>query len=237
MHILSDERCLRVEHRRFCIGERVKSSTLSSKEYKQAKFRNAQIVVVISNNANAGALMIAREHNIPADYINRQQFPSDDAEFTSGYWNQHWKIITRILSCLQDTSNSSTSRLFGNLRQRHSSTSIRLCCRHSAEEGCTVCARPRCGHSRKSTGSQRCIISSMKSTIEDRSCCNNQYRSISGDTPETLAAKVLQIEHQTLSRSNSIICGRKERRFRIIPQRCNHNESSNDTSGADQCIR
>jgi len=41
--------------------------------------RNAQIVLVISNNSGAGALVTAGEHNIPAFHISRKQFASDDA--------------------------------------------------------------------------------------------------------------------------------------------------------------
>lgn len=38
----------------------------------------AQIVVVISNNSNAGALELARLFNIPAFHISRRQFSDDD---------------------------------------------------------------------------------------------------------------------------------------------------------------
>lgn len=39
----------------------------------------AQIVVVISNNSQAGALSLARSFNIPAYHISRQQFPESEA--------------------------------------------------------------------------------------------------------------------------------------------------------------
>lgn len=39
---------------------------------------NTQIVLVISNNADAGALVTAREHGIPAMHVTRRQFGSDD---------------------------------------------------------------------------------------------------------------------------------------------------------------
>ncbi len=41
--------------------------------------RNARVVLLISNNSGAGALMIAREHQIPAAHISRKQFGSDEA--------------------------------------------------------------------------------------------------------------------------------------------------------------
>jgi phosphoribosylglycinamide formyltransferase-1 len=40
---------------------------------------NARIVLVISNNSEAGALTIAREHRIPAIHLSRAQFESDAA--------------------------------------------------------------------------------------------------------------------------------------------------------------
>ncbi len=45
---------------------------------KLGKIRNAHIVIVVSNNPDAGALEVARENNIPILHINRRQFASDD---------------------------------------------------------------------------------------------------------------------------------------------------------------
>lgn len=39
----------------------------------------ARVVVVISNNPDAGALRIARDHNIPALHISRSRFDNDEA--------------------------------------------------------------------------------------------------------------------------------------------------------------
>lgn len=47
------------------------------------KIPNSHIVLVISNNSDAGVLMIARENNLPAVHISRKQFSSDD-EFVIG---------------------------------------------------------------------------------------------------------------------------------------------------------
>ncbi|MBI1803232.1 MAG: phosphoribosylglycinamide formyltransferase [Ignavibacteriae bacterium] len=44
---------------------------------EEGTISNARIVCVISNNAGAGALMIAREHCIPAIYLNRKHFETD----------------------------------------------------------------------------------------------------------------------------------------------------------------
>jgi phosphoribosylglycinamide formyltransferase-1 len=42
------------------------------------KIRNAQIALVISNNSDAGALEVARGFKIPAVHISRTQYKSDD---------------------------------------------------------------------------------------------------------------------------------------------------------------
>jgi len=46
----------------------------------QGKIPDARIVVVISNNSNAGALVIAKDRQIPAVHLSRKQF-ADDNEF------------------------------------------------------------------------------------------------------------------------------------------------------------
>ncbi len=43
------------------------------------KISNSRIVLVVSNNSDAGALDVAREHNIPAFHCSRKQFDSDVA--------------------------------------------------------------------------------------------------------------------------------------------------------------
>lgn len=53
---------------------------------ENGRIRNARIVVVISNNPDAVALALARGHAIPALLLNRKQFDSDDL-FTSAIQN------------------------------------------------------------------------------------------------------------------------------------------------------
>jgi len=48
---------------------------------KQGRITNAEIALVISNKADAGALEIARSNNIPAAHLDQKQFTSED-EFT-----------------------------------------------------------------------------------------------------------------------------------------------------------
>ena len=49
---------------------------------KKGSLPNVDIVVVISNNADAGALSTARSNNIPAVHLSRKQYASDE-EFLS----------------------------------------------------------------------------------------------------------------------------------------------------------
>jgi formyltetrahydrofolate-dependent phosphoribosylglycinamide formyltransferase len=44
---------------------------------ERGKLRNASIGAVISNNADAPVLVIAREHNIPSYHLSQRQFPSE----------------------------------------------------------------------------------------------------------------------------------------------------------------
>ncbi len=46
---------------------------------RDGRIQQAEIVVVISNNSDAGALEIARSHGIPARHLSRRQFDSDSA--------------------------------------------------------------------------------------------------------------------------------------------------------------
>jgi phosphoribosylglycinamide formyltransferase-1 len=45
---------------------------------ENSRIRNAEIVCVLSDNPNAGALEIAKNNNIPAIYIDRQKFSTED---------------------------------------------------------------------------------------------------------------------------------------------------------------
>ena len=46
---------------------------------RNGTIRNAAIVVVVSNNSEAGALAVARENGIPAVHVSRKQFDTDEA--------------------------------------------------------------------------------------------------------------------------------------------------------------
>lgn len=46
---------------------------------KRGEIRNAEVVLVLSNNSDAGALFTAREHRIPTVHISPKHFADDDA--------------------------------------------------------------------------------------------------------------------------------------------------------------
>ncbi len=50
---------------------------------KHGSIRNAKVVVVISNNSDAGALQIARENGIPGVHLSRKHFSSDESFTTA----------------------------------------------------------------------------------------------------------------------------------------------------------
>jgi len=155
--------------------------------------RNAQIVVVISNNANAGALVIARENNIPAIYMNRTDFP-DDAEFNAAIVttleNHHANFI--VLAGYVKLIDVSIVRAFRNGivnihpallpkfggpgmygRRVHEA----VIAQHEKISGATV-------HIVDEKYDHGPIV--LQKTVPV----------ISDDTPESLAARVLQIEHE-----------------------------------------
>lgn len=45
---------------------------------EDGKIPNARVVLAISNNSDAGALSIAREHNIPAIHLSQKQFATEE---------------------------------------------------------------------------------------------------------------------------------------------------------------
>ena len=82
---------------------------------KEGKIRNTQIVVVISNNSEAGALSIARENNIPALHLSRKYFESDES-FNGAilYKLQEYKVNFIVLAGYMKKIDRSIIRAFKN---------------------------------------------------------------------------------------------------------------------------
>jgi phosphoribosylglycinamide formyltransferase 1 len=155
--------------------------------------RNAQIVIVISNDANAGALAIARANDIPAVHMNRNDFPSDDefnATVVSTLANHRVNFI--VLAGYIKLIDASVVRVFQN----------RIVNIHPA-------LLPKFGgpgmygrRVHEAVIAQHEKISGATVHIVDEKydhgpiVLQKTVPVIAGDTPESLAARVLQSEHQ-----------------------------------------
>ena len=160
---------------------------------EEKKIPNADIVLVLSNNSDAGALEVARAHNIPAVHLSQKQFATE-AEFNR-----------KLLQTLEDHHANFIAlagymkRIDPALIQRYRNRMINI---HPAllpafggkgMYGLHV-HEAVIASGTKITGATVHIVDEkydhgpivLQSTVgvEDR------------DTPETLASRVLEVEHQ-----------------------------------------
>ncbi len=157
------------------------------------KINNAKIVLVISNNSDAGVLAIAREHNIPAFHVSRKQF-SNNEEFNNRLITllNHYKSNFIVLAGYMKKIDQIIIRMFKN----------RILNIHPA-------LLPKFG----GTGMygfkvhQAVIASKEKTSGATVHIVDEEYdhgpivlqKNVdvdTNDTPETLAAKVRQLEHE-----------------------------------------
>ena len=160
---------------------------------KNGKIVNARIVLVISNNSNAGALQIANENNIPAFHISRIQFASDD-EYNEAIIKklESHRVNFIVLAGYMKKIDPKIIRKFKNriinihpaLLPRYGGQGMYGMNVHEAviaardkESGATV-------HIVDEEYDHGPIILQKKINIDQN------------DTPESLAKKVLEIEHQ-----------------------------------------
>jgi len=157
------------------------------------KINNAKIVLVISNNSDAGALAIAREHNIPAFHVSRKQF-SNDEEFNNrlitllniynsnfivlaGYMKKLDPKIIRIFKNRILNIHPALLPKFGGIGMYGIKVHEAVIASKEKISGATV-------HIVDEEYDHGPIVL-QKSVAVD-----------ANDTPETLAAKVLQLEHE-----------------------------------------
>lgn len=160
---------------------------------KSQKIKNANIALVISNNSDAGVLGIAREHDIPAFHISRKQFSTDD-EFNHKLISllKTFNINLIVLAGYMKKLDSKIVRTFKN----------RIVNIHPA-------LLPKYGGTgmygmnvHKAVISNKEKISGATVHIVDEEYDHGPIvlqKSIDvepTDTPETLAEKVLQLEHE-----------------------------------------
>jgi phosphoribosylglycinamide formyltransferase-1 len=160
---------------------------------KLGKIHNADIVIVISNNADAGALEIARENNILTLHINRRQFASDD-DFNAALISDMQKVRVNfiVLAGYMKKINPNIIKAFKN----------RIVNIHPA-------LLPKFGgkgmygiHVHEAVIASKEKFSGASVHIVDEEydrgplVLQKIVQIEPNDTPETLAAKVLKIEHE-----------------------------------------
>lgn len=153
---------------------------------------NAQIVLVVSNRADAGALDIARVHSIPALHLDRKQFASDE-EFTAAVLRtleEHGVNFIVLAGYLKKLSSEVVRRYRNRIVNIHPAL------------------LPRFGgkgmygiHVHEAVIQSGAKISGATVHLVDEEYDHGPIilqRAVevsSNDTPESLAEKVLQIEH------------------------------------------
>jgi phosphoribosylglycinamide formyltransferase-1 len=167
---------------------------------------DAKVVVVISNNSDAGALTLARSLQIPALHLSQKQFRSQDA-FTNavlasldshgadfivlaGYMK---KIDSRIIMRYRNRIINVHPALlpaFGGHGMYGHHVHEAVIAQHATRSGATV-------HVVDEDFDHGPIVLQESILVEE------------GDTPESLAEKVLEIEHRILPRAVQLFAGEK----------------------------
>jgi len=167
---------------------------------------DAKIVVVISNNSDAGALALAQAFHIPALHLSQKQFPSQDA-FTkailsaleshgadfivlAGYMK---KIDPAIIAQYRNRIINVHPALlpaFGGQGMYGRRVHEAVIAQRASVSGATV-------HVVDEEFDHGLIVLQESIPLE------------SNDTPETLAEKVLHIEHRILPRAVELFAGNK----------------------------
>lgn len=154
---------------------------------------NTRIVLVVSNNSQSGALTIAREHNIPALHLNQKQFGGED-EFDNALLqvlHKH-KVNFIVLAGYM-------KKLSPTIVQQYKNRIINI---HPA-------LLPQFGgkgmygmHVHTAVIASKASVSGATVHIVDEEydhgpiVLQQRVSVASDDTPETLASKVLEIEHK-----------------------------------------
>jgi len=157
------------------------------------QIRNARVAVVISNNSGAGALVIGREYGIPALHMSRIKFESDES-FATGIQSvlSSYKVNFIVLAGYMKKIDPSIIRAYKNkilnihpaLLPKFGGQGMYGLRVHEAVLG----ARE------KESGATVHLVDEEY----DRGpiVLQKRIRIDNGDTPESLAAKVLEIEHE-----------------------------------------
>jgi phosphoribosylglycinamide formyltransferase 1 len=153
----------------------------------------ARVTLLVSNNSNAGALELARSRNIPAIHINQKQYSSEDL-----YGEQLLELLTRYgveLIALAGYMKRVPGKVINRFRNRILNIHPALLPAFGGVGMYGIHVHEAVlASGAKITGATVHIVDEeydkgpivMQKTVEV----------LSGDTPETLAARVLPVEHE-----------------------------------------
>jgi len=160
---------------------------------KAGKIQDARVVLVISNNSDAGALVTARENNIPTLHISRMQFLAEE-EFNGTLLEKlkEYSVNFIVLAGYMKKVDVSLIRVFKN----------RIVNIHPA-------LLPKFGgsgmygiHVHEAVIAEKENISGVTVHIVDEEydhgpiVLQQTVPVVDSDTPESLAARVLKVEHE-----------------------------------------
>ncbi|HTK81035.1 MAG TPA: phosphoribosylglycinamide formyltransferase [Bacteroidota bacterium] len=155
--------------------------------------RNATIVLVISNNSDAGALELARSYGIPAVHCSRKQFQGDE-EFTtklSKILEQHGANFIVLAGYMKKIDSS--------LIRRYKNRMLNI---HPALLPAFGGAGMYGMHVHEAVLAQRATVTGATVHIVDEEydrgpiVLQREVNVSPDDTPESLSKKVLRIEHE-----------------------------------------
>jgi formyltetrahydrofolate-dependent phosphoribosylglycinamide formyltransferase len=160
---------------------------------KNGTIHNARVVVVISNNADAGAFRIAQENGIPTAHMNRKLFETDDAytEAVLAMLKRHGVNFIVLAGYMKKIGSTIIAAYRNRILNIH--PALLPAFGGKGMYGMFV--------------HQAVIASKMKTSGATVHVVDEEYdrgpivlqKSVEvsdNDTPETLAAKVLTIEHE-----------------------------------------
>ena len=167
---------------------------------------DVRIVVVISNNSDAGALAIARSYQIPAVHLSKKQFPLQDAfrkavlstleshgvDFIvlAGYMKKIDPAIIRLYRNRIINVHPALLPAFGGEGMYGHHVHEAVIAQHATRSGATV-------HIVDEEFDHGPIVLQESIPVE------------ASDTPETLAEKILEIEHRILPRAVELFANNK----------------------------
>ena len=167
---------------------------------------NAQLVAVISNNSGAGALQLARDHNIPAFHVSIRQFDDENAfaERLLELLREHQTDLVALAGYMKKIPASIIRAFPGKMLNIHpallpSFGGQGLYGKFVHEAVLAYGARV--------SGATVHIVDEEYDTGPP--VCQQCVPVYSQDTPESLAARVLKVEHEIYPRALQLYAARK----------------------------